>query len=607
MRMKHAEGSEIPEMLLSPEVVLQVEMDEEEGEEGLNGASEIGSITDPLDMPGTAKHPKPKICRWVLDDGEVCGKSFARNDTLTQHKRQVHKGIRPHACHLCEKSYGRKDYLDRHIMLAHEKVNNAEMLPSRGIHKARQLKADMDGEGEDGKKTAKHAEQHFCRWVRDDGAMCEKSFTTLDSLKRHMTALHMGKRPHRCNQCGKGYGRRDYLDRHIMLTHGEANDAEVSGRGRYRDRVYPKPPSPEVLLKVEMDEDGDEGLNETFEIGSISEPQVVVKAEMDEVVEDGEETVKHSKHHICRWVLDDGELCGRSFTKLDSLKKHREALHKGNRPHSCHLCSKSYGRKDYLDRHIMRVHENDNSPEKLLSPEVLLKVEMEEQGDDGLNDASEVGSMPDSDDVPIAIANSYSQKRSKRGEGTEICTWVLGNGSVCGRRFTKPDSLKQHRRQIHKGFRPHACHLCGKSYGRRDYLDRHIVLSHEKRNKVSSIPNPEIRVGNTSNLLYDPPEETICPKPKICQWVLEDGEVCGKSFSRRDNLRLHESQVHKGIRPFACHLCDMSYGRKDYLERHITVAHEKANDAEISPSSEVLLKFEMDEEGEEGFQLNKFQ
>ena len=94
----------------------------------------------------------------------------------------------------------------------------------------------------------------------------------------------------------------------------------------------------------------------------------------------------------CRWVLDNGTICGRSFSKFDSLRRHVQELHKGMavvknikiyfyiesinviflvflslhfffvgvRPFVCNLCDKSYGRKDYLDRH-MKSHTSTNS------------------------------------------------------------------------------------------------------------------------------------------------------------------------------------------------------------------------------------------------------
>lgn len=56
---------------------------------------------------------------------------------------------------------------------------------------------------------------------------------------------------------------------------------------------------------------------------------------------------------------------------------------------------------------------------------------------------------------------------------------------------------------------------------------------------------------------------------KTCRWVLDNGTVCGRAFSKFDSLRRHVTELHKGVRPFACKLCDKTYGRKDYLDRHV--------------------------------------
>ena len=29
------------------------------------------------------------------------------------------------------------------------------------------------------------------------------------------------------------------------------------------------------------------------------------------------------------------------------------------------------------------------------------------------------------------------------------------------------------------------------------------------------------------------------------------------------------NELHKGVRPFACSVCDKNYGRRDYLDRHM--------------------------------------
>ena len=49
------------------------------------------------------------------------------------------------------------------------------------------------------------------------------------------------------------------------------------------------------------------------------------------------------------------QVCGKTFSKFDSLRRHVAELHKNIRPFVCELCNKTYGRKDYLDRH-MRSH-----------------------------------------------------------------------------------------------------------------------------------------------------------------------------------------------------------------------------------------------------------
>ena len=56
-----------------------------------------------------------KTCRWVLDNGTICGRTFSKFDSLRRHVQELHKGVRPYICQLCEKSYGRRDYLDRHM------------------------------------------------------------------------------------------------------------------------------------------------------------------------------------------------------------------------------------------------------------------------------------------------------------------------------------------------------------------------------------------------------------------------------------------------------------------------------------------------------------
>jgi len=75
-----------------------------------------------------------KTCRWVLDNGTICGKQFSKFDSLRRHVQELHKGIRPYVCDMCDKSYGRRDYLDRHIKTHMENAVGADGMVGVGDH-----------------------------------------------------------------------------------------------------------------------------------------------------------------------------------------------------------------------------------------------------------------------------------------------------------------------------------------------------------------------------------------------------------------------------------------------------------------------------------------
>ena len=82
----------------------------------IGGGGAGGGVTGKLAHTGIKKRANDKkTCRWVLDNGTVCGRSFSKFDSLRRHVQELHKGVRPFACNQCDKTYGRKDYLDRHI------------------------------------------------------------------------------------------------------------------------------------------------------------------------------------------------------------------------------------------------------------------------------------------------------------------------------------------------------------------------------------------------------------------------------------------------------------------------------------------------------------
>lgn len=58
------------------------------------------------------------------------------------------------------------------------------------------------------------------------------------------------------------------------------------------------------------------------------------------------------------------------------------------------------------------------------------------------------------------------------------------NHSDCNKTFTRNEELTRHK-LIHTGVRPHSCSSCGKQFGRKDHLKKHI-RTHERKTKYKS-------------------------------------------------------------------------------------------------------------------------
>ena len=47
----------------------------------------------------------------------------------------------------------------------------------------------------------------------------------------------------------------------------------------------------------------------------------------------------------------------------------------------------------------------------------------------------------------------------------------------------------------------------------------------------------------------------------------------GKSFGTKEYVKEHVEIVHEGKKPFKCEYCDVSFGRKPDLKKHVTYKH----------------------------------
>jgi len=80
---------------------------------------------------------------------------------------------------------------------------------------------------------------------------------------------------------------------------------------------------------------------------------------------------------------------------------------------------------------------------------------------------------------------------------------------------------------------------------------------------VITAPKPKPMIVNSS-----PPNGSVkSVDNKTCRWKFENGQICGKVFTKTYNLTVH-MRMHQDIRPFPCTICEQTFRQKAHLQRH---------------------------------------
>ncbi|KAH8301116.1 hypothetical protein KR018_001883, partial [Drosophila ironensis] len=152
--------------------------------EDKDALQDLGRERVPLLTRRSRTGQRKRGVRHTLDCSR-CERGFYKASLLEAHIKKQHEGLSPHTCVLCGKAYARANLLSAHL---------------RTMHQPRKT--------------------HPC-------PSCDKVYTASRSLKYHMTRHHgLGDgRPshgdddarHVCEKCGKTFGRRAHLTRHMWI------------------------------------------------------------------------------------------------------------------------------------------------------------------------------------------------------------------------------------------------------------------------------------------------------------------------------------------------------------------------------------------------------
>ena len=213
----------------------------------------------------------------------ICLRKFGRKSKLIIHVEKIHSDVGSHECenvfdHDCEKSFELYSDLRKHIMNDHimpefgfepdeidEETKIEDVISSnssynpddRNVKKYKcelcfKVLARKDNmrrhmktfhEAPDYEKYEEIQIEHVSKNLRC--SMCEKMFSTVQCLKRHIDSIHATKK-FRCKICCKEFGRKDNIMAHIRKLH-KAHEFDNYEEAQIENILNKSPNNPDLL------------------------------------------------------------------------------------------------------------------------------------------------------------------------------------------------------------------------------------------------------------------------------------------------------------------------------------------------------------------------
>lgn len=246
-------------------------------------------------------------------------------------------------CHSCNKGYKKKCELKKHLISHDDTIQAQNQDEAELIHKAKQIVNDRIS--------------YKCE-------LCKKVMFTKRGFLRHMR-VHSGKRPCRCELCGKCYRIEQDLARHIRDVHEGLKKyaCDICGRAfankgakddHRRIHTGERPYTCEHCPKTFRT------LNSIYIHNRVHTNYKPHKCTYcGKYFRSRQRLNNHETTHTGVKAFSC-EICGKSFSVKGEVMRHH-ATHNQEKPFNCKGCGMKFGQKRYLRNHIKQHHKEESS------------------------------------------------------------------------------------------------------------------------------------------------------------------------------------------------------------------------------------------------------
>ncbi|XP_017091330.2 zinc finger protein weckle [Drosophila bipectinata] len=234
-------------------------------------------------------------------------------------------------CNICSKTYKKHKAFQRHM----EEIHHTP--PSESP----QLECDQCGLSfSRASQLNAHYRTHQSSKEKQDNCCphCNKNFTTVGTLKRHIEGVHKQIKPYECALCGKGFKYLTGLKEHKLVHTDDCPFECPVCRRRFKNKAR---------LKIHSD----------IHSSNIYECTICgMKLKTRRTFNKHKLVHSDERQFKC-------DVCGASFKRSKTLKSHL-ILHTGIRPYKCNFCG-----RDFSNGSNCRSHKRQTHPEELAEEE----------------------------------------------------------------------------------------------------------------------------------------------------------------------------------------------------------------------------------------------